>query len=244
MIDLTSGWASDVGRVRNGNEDASFAGRRVFVVADGMGGHAAGEVASRLAVEAMRELDARPGVLAPEAVAEAVIAANHEILAHGRRYPRTMGMGTTLTGIVLVGEPGSEALAVVNIGDSRVYRRSGDALERMTIDHSEVEELVADGIITAEQARVHPMRNVVTRCLGMRFGAEPDAYTVDAVPGDRWLVCSDGLSGEVWDADLAEILTRAEGPQEIADALVAAALEAGGHDNVTVVVVDIADGPG
>lgn len=244
MIALTAGWATDVGRVRAANEDACFVGSRIVAVADGMGGHAAGEVASRLAVEAMRALDEAPGDLDAEAFGQAIADANAAIVQHGRQHRRTAGMGTTLCGVGMVGGPAASELCVFNIGDSRVYRLAEGTLRRASIDHSEVEELQSAGLITADEARTHPLRNIVTRCLGMARGAEPDASVVSAVPGDRWVLCSDGLNGELTDAEIAEIVGAHPDPQQAADALVAAAVEAGGRDNVTVIVADVTDAAG
>jgi len=239
MSDFTSGWATHVGRVRRDNEDACYVGRRVWAVADGMGGHAAGEVASALAVDAMAELDAADGVLTRDAVVEAVQRANDHLLEHGGRQREARGMGTTLTGVALVEQDGEERLCVFNVGDSRVYRLSAGHLGQVTTDHSEVAELVAAGLISPSRARTHPLRNVVTRCLGGEHRPLVDTWLTLPRPGVRLLLCSDGLNGELPDLTIARLLQEPLAPQAAADALVEAALEAGGGDNVTVVVLDV-----
>ena len=168
-----------------------------------------------------------------EARAAAAVAA---LRADGRRP------GSTLTGVGLTQQGGLPCWLVFNIGDSRVYRLAGDAVEQVTLDHSEVGELVAEGILTPEEALFHPLRNILTRCLGMWPFPGVDTWPLEVTDGVRLLICSDGLTGEVSDARLASILRDLADPQEAADALVAAALEAGGHDNVTVIVLDVAPG--
>ncbi len=241
MLVVTAGWATHVGLVRDGNEDAGYVGRRLWAVADGMGGHAAGEVASGLVVEALAELDESES-LDRESLVEGVRGANDRLRAYSADHARTRGMGTTLTGVAVVGQEAEERLCVFNIGDSRVYRLAGDAVEQVTLDHSEVGELVAEGILTPEEALFHPLRNILTRCLGMWPFPGVDTWPLEVTDGVRLLICSDGLTGEVSDARLASILRDLADPQEAADALVAAALEAGGHDNVTVIVLDVAPG--
>nr|NLI50797.1 serine/threonine-protein phosphatase [Propionibacterium sp.] len=236
---VTHGCASHVGHVRETNEDAHYCGRRVWAVADGMGGHAASEVASGPAIEQVRLLDASPGELDEAAVRDAVAAANAAVLAHTRRHPGTRGMGTTLVGVARVGDADGPRLCVFNVGDSRAYRLAHGHLAQVSVDHSEVEELRALGIITAAEARVHPLRNVVTRCLGLPQAPDADTWLVRPRAGDRLLLCSDGLTGEVSDGAIALVLLTVPDPQEAADALVAAALAAGGQDNVTVVVLDV-----
>jgi protein phosphatase len=233
MIHFRHGAATSVGRVRQVNEDSYFAAAPLFVVADGMGGHGAGNVASRIAIEEMAGCAAlRP--LFAEAVLTALEHANRHIIERDEANR----MGTTVTGLAALEAAGGDHLMVFNIGDSRVYRLSGHRLEQVTVDHSEVEELVLAGIITREQARTHPRRNVVTRALGSDTGLHPDHWLLPAVAGDRYLICSDGLFSELPDAAIAPLLTAAD-PQQSAEALVAAAVEAGGRDNVTVVVVDV-----
>ena len=233
MIRFSHGAATSVGRVRQVNEDRFLAVPPLFVVADGMGGHGSGDVASTIAIQEMSACAAlRP--LFTEAVLTALEHANRHII---ERDTATR-MGTTVTGLAGLETAGGDHLMVFNIGDSRVYRLAGRRLEQLTVDHSEVQELVLAGVITREQARTHPRRNVVTRALGSESGLLPDHWLLPAVTGDRYLICSDGLFSELPD-DVILPLLAAGVPQQAADALVAAACDAGGHDNVTVVVVDI-----
>lgn len=237
---LRFGSATDIGRVRDHNEDAVLAEGTVFVVADGMGGHAAGEVASGIVVETMRELVGRDGLTTAEVTGQ-VLQANERIAASVAAHPEQRGMGTTATGLVLVTHEDRAQWAVFNVGDSRAYRLLGDDLVRVTVDHSEVQELVDAGIITAAEAQVHPARNVVTRSLGAPLAHDPDLWVVPLTPGERFLVCSDGLTNEVTDEQLRAILQAHPEPRDAADELVRAAVAAGGRDNVSVVVVALDD---
>jgi protein phosphatase len=238
MIDATFGAATDVGRVRELNEDSVLAVPDVFVVADGMGGHAAGEVASALAVERIGALAGRED-LRPEDITTAIGQANDAILGCSAEHQENSGMGTTITGVCLGEVGGTPHWFVFNVGDSRTYRFADDTLQQVTVDHSEVEELLAAGRITAEEARHHPLRNVVTRSLGTDPGPVPDLWVLPAIEGDRFLICSDGLPLEVPEDHIADLLRRNLTPQESADALVGMAVAAGGHDNVSAVVVEI-----
>ncbi|HST47465.1 Stp1/IreP family PP2C-type Ser/Thr phosphatase [Jatrophihabitans sp.] len=242
MLTLRWGTATDVGRVRKLNEDSLLAVPTLFVVADGMGGHAAGEVASQLAVAEFARLAEQQGVSSDD-LAETVQRANEHILSAGAERGDRYGMGTTLTGIGVVSAADGEQLAVFNVGDSRVYRLSDGRLDQLTVDHSAVQELVDAGRITPQAARSHPRRNVVTRSLGSQPSPAPDVWLVPPVAGDRFLVCSDGLTGELEDPAIAELLGSSDDPQAAADELVRQALAAGGHDNVTVVVLDVAEVP-
>ena len=228
--------ATDVGRVRAHNEDAGLVTSDLVAVADGMGGHAAGEVASGLAVEALRAVGGT-GKLRPEDVLDAVTAANDAILRSAAQHPQQNGMATTLAGLARVTVRGSPHWAAVNIGDSRIYRVLDGRFAQVSKDHSEVAELVTLGLLTPEEALVHPARNIVTRCLGRDPLEQVDSWVFAPQPGERFLLCTDGLTNELRDAAIARILTDGDDPQAIADALVAAAVEAGGRDNVTVVVV-------
>jgi protein phosphatase len=240
MLTLRWGSATDVGRVRSLNEDSLLAVPGLFVVADGMGGHAAGEVASQLAVAEFARLAER-GPVAAEDLIDTVLRTNDHILAAGSEHGEQFGMGTTLTGIGVVGGEHGEQLAVFNVGDSRVYRFAGGQLSQLTVDHSAVQELVDAGQLTAQAARVHPRRNVVTRSLGSNPGPAPDVWLLRPTVGDRFLVCSDGLTGELEDAEIARLLAASDDPQATAEELVRCANAAGGHDNVTTVVMDVLD---
>jgi protein phosphatase len=237
MSTAVFGAASDVGWVRELNEDCVLAQPPVFVVADGMGGHAAGEVAADLAMQQFAALAGRED-LKPEDVVDAVAGANAAILARSSERSETAGMGTTLSGVCLGVVGGSPHWFVFNVGDSRVYRFADGALRQITVDHSEVEELLAAGRITREEARVHPLRNVVTRSLGMDPAPVPDIWVLPVGSGDRFLICSDGLPLEVTETEIVEVLSRAAPPQTTAEMLVRMAVDAGGRDNVSVVVVE------
>ena len=232
---LQYGAATDVGCVRDHNEDAVLAAPPVFVVADGMGGHAAGEVASALAVAQFAELADRDQVSADE-VRSAIEAANQVVLQAGIDDPASEGLGTTICGAVLSVVDGVLSWIVLNVGDSRAYLRRDGQLTRRTIDHSEVEELVIAGFLTPAEARVHPRRNVVTRSIGVEPAPEPDVWIVPAADGDQLLVCSDGLTNEIDDGEIELLLASNGSPQDIADALVERARIAGGNDNISVIV--------
>jgi protein phosphatase len=239
MIRFSHGVDTSLGRVRRVNEDSYLAVPPIYAVADGMGGHGSGDVASRLAVEVLaRCVMLRP--LFTEAVLHALEEANRVIVEH--EGPNRMG--TTVTGLAGLESLGGDRLMVFNVGDSRVFRLAGDRIEQLTVDHSEVQELVLAGVLTREQARTHPRRNVVTRALGGSPDLAVDHWLLPATGGDRFLICSDGLFGELPDEVIVPLLSIAH-PQQAAEALVAAANDAGGHDNITALVVDIesADSP-
>jgi protein phosphatase len=233
MIRFSHGVDTSVGRVRRVNEDSYLAVPPIYAVADGMGGHGSGDVASRLAVEVLaRSVMLRP--LFTEAVLHALEEANQVIVEH--EGPNRMG--TTVTGLAGLETMGGDRLMIFNVGDSRVYRLRADRIEQLTVDHSEVQELVLAGVLTPEQARIHPRRNVVTRALGGGPDLVADHWLVPATGGDRFLICSDGLFGELPDEVMAPLLAIAD-PHQAAATLVAAANDAGGHDNITALVVDI-----
>lgn len=235
---VRSGSATSVGRVRDHNEDALVDEGLVFAVADGMGGHAAGEVASRIAVEALAHLVDHPPLRADDVVA-VLHEANDGILRSQERDPEQRGMGTTVTGLTVLGEGEREHWVVFNIGDSRVYRVAADRLSQVTRDHSEVRELLDAGLIDEEEAARHPMRNIITRSLGSGQPPEPDLWVLPPEAGERFVVCSDGLSNELDDAEILRVTLEHPEPQAAADELVAAAVRAGGRDNVSVVVVSV-----
>jgi PPM family protein phosphatase len=223
--------ATHVGRVRPGNEDAYLTLPALALVADGMGGHACGDVASALAVEAFSALG-EAAELEPAEVVAAVARANDAILAAAAEDEAKAGMGTTVTGVARVTEG---RWLVFNVGDSRVYRIAGESAVQITEDHSAVARMVAEGRLPPELAKVHPMRNVITRSVGTDASPDVDAWLMPVADDDLFVVCSDGLTGELEDWEIAAL---AHGPFDgTADALVAAALERGGHDNITVIVV-------
>jgi protein phosphatase len=241
MTRLRFGSATDVGRVRQNNEDDLLVAEPLFAVADGMGGHAAGEVASGIAVHVLAE---RFGAdHSADGLAEAVRAANRAVWERAQAEAGHRGMGTTLTAIALVHDGADDVLAVANVGDSRAYRLHGGRLERLTDDHSVVGELMRAGRISDEEAQVHPQRHVLTRVLGVDPDVEVDCFRVVPHRGDRFLLASDGLCNEVDDATIAATLGRVDDPDEAAHTLVDLAKSAGGADNITVVVVDVEDAP-
>ena len=237
---LSWGAASHVGMVRQQNEDAYVAESNVFAVADGMGGHNAGEVASALAVDGLRRA-AAAGFSAAEGLVAAINTTNATIHEASGGLSEQRGMGTTLTALVPLpatdGEP--QRVVVANVGDSRIYLWRGDELKQVSADHSYVQELLSEGLITAEEARIHPRRNIVTRALGIEGDVNADSWVLPMVVGDRYVLCSDGLVDEVDDEEIATILRTSINPQVAADHLVRVANEHGGRDNTTVVVVDI-----
>ena len=234
------GAATHVGMLRQQNEDAFIAETSVFVVADGMGGHNAGEVASALAVKGMREA-ARNGFSSADSVVTAINAANAEIHRASGGPTDQRGMGTTLTAVVPLPAAGDEPqrMVVANVGDSRVYLWRDNELKQVSSDHSYVQELLTEGYISEAEARVHPRRNIVTRALGIEGNVNADSWVLPMVSGDRYVLCSDGLVDEVEDERIAQLLGETPDPQVAADRLVAAANDNGGRDNVTVIVVDV-----
>ena len=227
------GSRTDVGCVREHNEDSLVVKPPLYVVADGMGGHEAGEVASEIAVQVIA--DKSPSTPDGQALAAAVVAANREILDAARDGRGREGMGTTVTAALLEGE----RLVIAQVGDSRAYLLHQGKLQQLTRDHSLVADMVEAGHLTAEEARIHPSRSVITRALGSVEGTQPDLYELNVETGDRLLLCSDGLTSMVRDPQIEEILRRVQDPQRCAAQLVNEAITAGGHDNVTVVVVDV-----
>ena len=238
-VEVRAGVATHAGAVREVNEDSVLAVRGLYVVADGMGGHAAGEVASAIAVRRLEALAGRERVTADDVRAE-LVAANADVLADAAANPRRAGMGTTVAGLATVDAAGSPHWALFNIGDSRVYRLAGGEFTQLTIDHSEVGELLDAGAITQREASSHPMRHVVTRAVGTDPGPEADVWVFPRSVGERFLICSDGLPLELPDDEIGAVLRATDDPQQAADALVGKAVAAGGRDNVSVVVVDSA----
>ena len=229
------GAATDVGRVRDGTEDAYLVddGRGLIAVADGMGGHRAGEVASATALEALRA-----AITSGRPLRESIEDANEAVFTKSRTDTDLRGMGTTLTAGTLVA---GDTLLIGHVGDSRAYLLHDGELRQVTDDHSLVEELVREGRLTADEAAVHPQRSIITRALGVDASVEVDVYPVALVPGDRLLLCSDGLTGMVQPDDIAAALRRESDPTRAATQLVDAANAAGGEDNITVVVVAVTD---
>jgi protein phosphatase len=247
MMLLKHGVATDTGNVRPQNEDAYVASDQLFAVADGMGGHNAGEVASALATTLLLERAAGQ-TLTPEWFVEAITSINRTIHESAAESTERRGMGTTICALALVNPQGEttepQQVALANVGDSRIYLARAGTFRQLSVDHSYVQELVTEGLITEEEARVHPRRNIVTRALGIDDRVAVDSWLIPLFSGDRFILCSDGLVDEVPTADIAALAAQQREPQMIADALVALAKRNGGRDNITVVVVDaIGDSP-
>jgi serine/threonine protein phosphatase PrpC len=238
MLSISSGAASDVGRVRAVNEDSLFVSDALVAVADGMGGHAAGDVASRIAVTCLERLVDHTTLLRPDDLVTVIGDANDEIVHSAEEDTTRAGMGTTLAGVAVVAVGGTDHWVVFNVGDSRVYRLDDEGLSQVTTDHSEVQELVAAGLLRPEEAKDHPNRNIVTRSLGTDPGPQADLWVFPPSNHERFLVCSDGLPLELTAKEITAVLRDEPDPQRAADALVAAAVAAGGRDNVTAVIVD------
>ena len=238
FLELQPFGVTDAGKVRQNNEDALLVGdgedETLFVVADGIGGFEAGEVASSLAVEVLKEL--RPDRSFKTAIAEA----NRRILAAGRTDEKLSGMGTTVVAIRFGGTQREPLAEVAHVGDSRAYLVRGGEMNPITEDHSLVAELVRSGDLTRDQAAEHPQKNLITRALGADEDVAVDTTVLPIEAGDRVLLCSDGLSDMVPEARISEILLDSpEDPERAARGLLAAALDAGGNDNITVIVVDV-----
>jgi protein phosphatase len=240
---LRAGASTDTGQVRANNQDAILVAEPVFAVADGMGGHAAGEIASQVAIESLQDDDA--STLA--GLEASVRRANRSVWERASADPDLRGMGTTLCVIALAtagpdaeGASGDRIL-VANVGDSRVYQFHDGDITQITDDHSLVEDLVREGRLSPEDARTHPQRNILTRVLGNEPEVEVDVWEVVPQRGDRYLLCSDGLFNEVEDDRIAAVLRRLADPEDAAHELVSLANQHGGRDNVSVVVVDVVD---
>ncbi len=241
MTRFAWGAASDTGRVRQANEDSYLVVDGLFAVADGMGGHQAGEVASHLALETLQsEFDAA----GTDVLVRAVENANHTLVSRSAADPELAGMGTTLVAMALVEASGRDAIGVVNVGDSRLYLMSDGELAQITEDHSLVATMERQGRLTAAEAAVHPQRNILTRALGIDGTVLVDSWEILPVIGDRYLICSDGLFNEVDKNRIAATLRRLADPNEACRELIRLANEGGGRDNITCVVVDVVDDSG
>jgi protein phosphatase len=242
-VNLRWGAITDVGRVRPHNEDQVLAEDDLFAVADGMGGHAGGEVAAQIAVETLKAgFRADPTA---DGLVHAMQQANTAVWERARDEPDLRGMGTTTTAAALVESDGEQLIEIAHVGDSRAYLLRDDELERLTDDHSLVEDLVRSGRLSPEDAANHPQRHIVTRALGHGDGdagdIEVDTVMVAPFRGDRILLASDGLTNEVSDDQIASVLRRLGDPDDAARELVRLAKAAGGSDNISVVVIDVVD---
>ena len=237
VLSLRYAARSDVGLIREGNEDSGYAGPSLLAVADGMGGHAAGEVASSVAVSTLATLE--DDVVSTElldALARAVNQANEAISDMVEKHPQLDGMGTTLTALLWSGR----RVGLVHVGDSRAYLLRNGQIQQITHDHTFVQQLQDEGRITADEAAVHPQRSLLLRALDGRSNPEPDLSVREVHLGDRYLVCSDGLSGVVSDTQMAEVLGGSD-LETAVDTLVDLALRAGGPDNITCIVADVVE---
>ena len=232
-------WAgkSHVGKVRTGNEDQFVAGAPVFLVADGMGGHDRGDIAAGIVADSFAALVGSPDVDI-DMVERALGDAQRSVRRLARRLPTEHDMGTTLVALIYLGAAPHARWLMVNVGDSRAYRLVEGELEQISVDHSLVQEMVAAGSITASEARTHRDRNIVTRAVGIEEGVIADFTYLDIVPGERFLLTSDGVHGELTDEQIRVLLTRSPDPQSAVDGLVEAVLRGNARDNLTVVVVD------
>jgi protein phosphatase len=235
-LGLRTAVVTDLGLIRSNNEDAAHAGQRLLAVADGIGGAPAGELASDIVIRALRSLDDAPETADPEeALRDALAEANRRIGEAAEADPARQGMGTTVTALLVAGD----RLALLHVGDSRGYLLRGGTLTRLTRDDTFVQALVDRGLISAEDARDHPQRSVITQAVqGGEF--EPTVRVLTPQTGDRYLLCSDGLSDYVTDGSIEQALVLCRDPQPCAERLVRLALRAGAPDNVTVLVADVA----
>ncbi|MCK2036450.1 protein phosphatase 2C domain-containing protein [Microbacterium sp. SSW1-49] len=237
---LLLSWAgvTDQGRRRDNNQDAFLADFPLFIVADGMGGHAGGEIASQSTVSRLQAVVSDGPVTRP-----AIESALERAVADIAEHPETTdeGTGTTLTGVFLDLADDEPRWVALNIGDSRVYLLRDDRLIQVTTDHSVVQELITAGKLSPEEAEGHPYSNVITRAVGASELAAPDYTTIDVRAGDRFVICSDGLTKELTDYGIQHFLRKNAEPGPAVDAMLAAALENGGRDNVTLIIVQVGD---
>jgi len=231
-------WAAvtDTGRRREVNQDAMFASYPLFVVADGMGGHVGGEIASASTIDRLRAV-ADSGTVNPKTIEKALARAVKDIASHPEATDD--GTGTTVTGVFLDTTGDAPHWVTLNIGDSRVYLVRDGAIVQITTDHSVVQELVAAGRLSPEEAENHPYGNVITRAVGPSDGVTPDYVRLDVLEGDRFVICSDGLTKELTDYGIRHFLEENADPADAASAMLEAALENGGRDNITIIVLDV-----
>lgn len=241
MIRATCGAATHVGQVRDGNEDNFVTIEGLYFVADGMGGHSAGEVASEIAVRILQEVytDPKVRVSSPGLLADAISTANTAIFMEAMHDSSKTGMGTTLTGLAVTNASDNQ-IVVANVGDSRTYLWRHGELRQVTKDHSHVQTLVDRGAITRAEARVHFQRNIVLRAMGIESWVDIDTFPMTVEDGDRFIMCSDGLVDEADDDEIETEIRLSTSVQDLADRLVDLANRNGGRDNITVVVVDFA----
>lgn len=236
VLELSWAALTDTGRRREVNQDAMFASYPLFVVADGMGGHVGGEIASASTIERLRAV-ADSGHVSTKTIEKALARAVKDIASHPEATDD--GTGTTVTGVFLDTTGDAPHWVTLNIGDSRVYLVRDGAIVQITTDHSVVQELVAAGRLSPEEAENHPYGNVITRAVGPSEGVTPDYVRLDVIEGDRFVICSDGLTKELTDYGIRHFLDENSDPADAAAAMLEAALENGGRDNITVIVLDV-----
>ncbi len=235
-LDLAWAAVTDTGRRREVNQDAVFAAYPLFVVADGMGGHVGGEIASASTIDRLRAMT-EAGTVTPKAIEKALARAVKDIASHPEATDD--GTGTTLTGVYLDTSGEDAHWVTLNIGDSRVYLVREGSIIQITTDHSVVQELIASGRLSPEEAENHPYGNVITRAVGPSEGVTPDYVRLDVAQGDRFVICSDGLTKELTDYGIRHVLDENPDPADAAMAMLDAALENGGRDNITIIVLDV-----
>jgi protein phosphatase len=239
MLHVRGAGQTDVGRVRKRNEDALSVDvpNGIFLVADGLGGHASGDVASRVAIETTKRIMAAaisiPDSSISDSFRDAIVKADFAIAEEIYRDPTKKNMASTFVGCVIR----DDTAVVAHVGDSRAYLIRDGNIEQIDIDHSWVFEQVSIGILTPEEAKVHPFRNIVTKVLGSGAGCEPSVNEIKLIDGDRIILCSDGLSGPVTDTDILNIALSSQDPKVCAESLIRKALDNGGDDNITVVII-------
>jgi protein phosphatase len=236
VLELSWAAVTDTGRRREVNQDAMFASYPLFVVADGMGGHVGGEIASASTIDRLRAV-ADAGHVSPKTIEKALARAVKDIASHPEATDD--GTGTTVTGVFLDTTGEAAHWVTLNIGDSRVYLVRDGAIVQITTDHSVVQELVAAGRLSPEEAENHPYGNVITRAVGPSEGVTPDYVRLDVTEGDRFVICSDGLTKELTDYGIRHFLDENPDPADAASAMLEAALENGGRDNITIIVLDV-----
>ena len=236
VLELSWAAVTDTGRRREVNQDAMFASYPLFVVADGMGGHVGGEIASASTIDRLRAV-ADGGHVSPKTIEKALARAVKDIASHPEATDD--GTGTTVTGVFLDTTGEAAHWVTLNIGDSRVYLVRDGAIVQITTDHSVVQELVAAGRLSPEEAENHPYGNVITRAVGPSEGVTPDYVRLDVTEGDRFVICSDGLTKELTDYGIRHFLDENPDPADAASAMLEAALENGGRDNITIIVLDV-----
>jgi PPM family protein phosphatase len=236
-IELSWAEVTDTGRRREANQDAVLTSYPLFVVADGMGGHIGGEIASASTIDRLRAMVEGGGVN-PRNIEKALVRAVKDITSHPEATDD--GTGTTLTGVFLDTSQNPPHWVTLNIGDSRVYLLRDDEIVQITTDHSVVQELVAAGRLSPDEVENHPYGNVITRAVGPSESVKPDYVRLDVIDGDRFVICSDGLTKELTDYGIRHFLDENADPADAVQAMLTAALDNGGRDNITIVVLDVA----